>query len=78
MFGKRFIRLSVKKMQNFQSISLKKLYTEFLCPRQYLSHMVLQCWSKNLVWFAGLDISECHRESQRQSYAPAAAGSISH
>jgi len=33
---------------------------------------------KNLVCFAGLDISECHTESQRQSYAPVPAGSVSH
>jgi len=30
-----------------------------------------------LIWFDSLDISTCHREA-KESYAPAAAGSVSH
>jgi len=30
---------SVKKMQNFQRSSSRKLFTEFLYSRQYLSHV---------------------------------------
>jgi len=40
-------------------------------------YKVLQWWSKNLIWFDSLDISTCHREA-KESYAPAAAGSVSH
>jgi len=82
MFGKRFIRLSVKTVQNFQRISLKKLYAEFLCVNILAMFNVITrfCIDEKRTWVGLLDWTycECHRESQRQSCAPVAAGSVSH
>jgi len=78
IFRKGFIRLCLRRKCKISWGSRRRNYSQSSRVRVNILAMfnvyskVLQWQRKNLVWFAGVDLSECHRENQRQSYAPAA------
>jgi len=73
-----------EEKQNFQRNSLKKLYTALLCVNILAIAMfniyckVLQYEERTWVGLLDGNIVNVIEKSQRQSYAPAVSGSVSH